>query len=121
MSTTTGIENKTKVFVENDSTAWESVGEGLRRKIMAFEEKMMMVRVEFEVGAVGTVHKHYHVQMTSVESGVFEVEIEGKKKILKGGDVIYIPANVLHGAVCLEAGVLIDVFSPMREDFFPTV
>lgn len=50
---------------------------------------MMMVRVEFEVGAVGTVHKHYHVQMTSVESGVFEVEIEGKKKILKGGCILY--------------------------------
>jgi len=45
------------------------------------------------------------------------VEINGEKKILKGGDGFYIPPNVLHGAVCMEAGVLIDVFSPMREDF----
>jgi quercetin dioxygenase-like cupin family protein len=88
---------------------------------MAFEEKMMLVRVEFEVGAIGTVHKHHHIQMTSVESGVFEVEIAGEKKILKAGDVFYIPANILHGAACLEAGVLIDVFTPMREDFINNI
>jgi quercetin dioxygenase-like cupin family protein len=53
-----------------------------------------------------------------VESGIFEVEIDGHKKILTTGDAYYIPPHVLHGCVCLEAGVLIDVFSPMREDFF---
>jgi quercetin dioxygenase-like cupin family protein len=63
------------------------------------------------------VHQHYHSQITNVESGVFEVEIGGEKKVLKGGDAFYIPPHVLHGAVCLEAGVLIDIFSPMREDF----
>ena len=46
-----------------------------------------------------------------------EVEINGGKKILKAGDAFYIPPNVLHGAVCMEPGVLIDIFSPMREDF----
>ena len=36
----------------------------------------------------------------------------------QAGDVsAYIPTNVIHGAVCLEAGVLIDTFSPVREDF----
>jgi quercetin dioxygenase-like cupin family protein len=52
-----------------------------------------------------------------VESGVFEVEINSEKKMLKAGDAFYIPPNVIHGAVCLERGVLIDTFSPMREDF----
>ncbi|MBS1564980.1 MAG: cupin domain-containing protein, partial [Bacteroidetes bacterium] len=41
----------------------------------------------------------------------------GEKKILSAGDAYYIPPHVLHGAVCIEDGVLIDVFSPMREDF----
>jgi quercetin dioxygenase-like cupin family protein len=45
------------------------------------------------------------------------VEIGGEKKVLRAGDAFYIPPNVLHGAVCLEPGVLIDIFSPMREDF----
>jgi quercetin dioxygenase-like cupin family protein len=49
--------------------------------------------------------------------GSFEVTIRGETKILKGGDAFYIPPNVLHGAVCLEDGVLIDVFSPIRVDF----
>jgi quercetin dioxygenase-like cupin family protein len=52
-----------------------------------------------------------------VESGLFEIEINGDKKILKRGDAYYIPPDTMHGAVCIEAGVLIDVFSPMREDF----
>jgi quercetin dioxygenase-like cupin family protein len=38
--------------------------------------------------------------------------------VLKAGDVFHVPSNVIHGAVCLEKGVLVDVFSPMREDFF---
>jgi quercetin dioxygenase-like cupin family protein len=84
---------------------------------MAYDEKVMLVRVEFETGGIGTVHQHYHVQVSSVESGVFEIEINGEKKILKAGDVFYVASNLMHGAVCLEAGVLIDVFSPMREDF----
>ena len=52
-----------------------------------------------------------------MESGQFEIEINGSKKILTAGDAFYVPPNVMHGAVCLEAGTLIDVFSPMREDF----
>jgi quercetin dioxygenase-like cupin family protein len=52
-----------------------------------------------------------------VESGVFEIEVEGVKRVLKAGDAYFIPPNAVHGAVCLEAGVLIDMFSPMREDF----
>lgn len=107
----------TTVFIENDDVAWETVAEGIRRKIMSFDERVMMVKVDFEKGAVGVLHQHYHTQISHVESGVFEVEINGKKKILKAGDAFYIPPNVLHGAVCIAAGMLIDIFSPMREDF----
>ena len=113
MSTTESV----KVFIDNSEVPWEEVDNGVRRKIMAYDEKLMLVRVEFQTGGIGTIHQHYHSQITHVESGVFEVEIGGEKKILKTGDAFYIPPNVLHGAVCLEAGVLIDVFSPMREDF----
>lgn len=106
-----------KVFIQNKDIPWQYMGEGVRRKIMAYDDKLMVVKVEFETGGVGTLHQHYHSQITHVESGVFEVEIGGEKKILNGGDAFYIPPNVMHGAVCLEKGVLIDNFSPMREDF----
>jgi quercetin dioxygenase-like cupin family protein len=111
------IETTTKVFIEDADVPWQTTGEGVRRKIMAYDEKLMVVRVEFEKGGVGTLHQHPHIQITHIESGVFEVEIGEEKKVLKAGDAFYIPTNVMHGAVCLEAGVLIDTFSPMREDF----
>lgn len=106
-----------KVFIQDTDLPWLDLGGGLKRKIMAFDDKLMLVKVAFEAGGIGTVHQHHHTQITHVDSGVFEIEIAGEKKILKAGDAFFIPTNVLHGAVCIEAGVLIDVFSPMREDF----
>lgn len=105
------------VFIQDTDIAWEETAPGMRRKIMAYDESLMLVRVEFETGGIGKVHQHPHIQITHVESGVFETEIGGEKKILRAGDAFYIPTNVWHGVVCLEAGVLIDAFSPMREDF----
>ena len=107
----------TKLFVESADVEWEVTAPGMKRKVMAYDESLMLVRVEFEKGAVGTLHSHPHVQISHVESGLFEVEINGEKKNLSAGDVFYVPPHALHGAVCLEPGVLIDVFSPMREDF----
>jgi quercetin dioxygenase-like cupin family protein len=112
-----GTTETVKVFIENKQIQWEPTGPGIKRKIMAWDERLMLVRVEFEKGGVGTLHQHHHSQITHVESGKFEVEIGDEKKVLSAGDAFYIPSNVIHGAVCLEAGVLIDVFSPMREDF----
>lgn len=110
-----------KLFIENREVPWETTGPGTKRKIMAWDERLMMVKVEFEKGAVGALHKHHHTQITHVESGIFEVEIGSEKRILTTGDVFYVPPNVMHGAVCLESGTLIDVFSPMREDFVNNV
>lgn len=109
-----------KVFFASDEVQPETVAPGMTRKIMAYDENLMLVRVEFGNGAIGAVHSHPHSQISHVESGVFEVEIGGEKKMLTKGDAFYAPPGVLHGAVCLEAGVLIDVFSPMREDFIQT-
>jgi len=110
-------KNDLKLFIENTSVEWENMAPGIRRKIMAYDEQVMMVRVEFEKGGIGTLHQHLQVQVTNVESGVFEIEIDTAKKILKAGDAFYVPSNAMHGAVCLEPGVLIDIFNPMREDF----
>lgn len=107
----------TKVFIENSNIPWEQTGDKVKRKIMGYDNNLMVVKVSFDKGGIGTLHKHFHSQITHIESGVFEVEIAKEKKVLKAGDAFYIPPNSMHGAVCLEAGVLIDVFSPMRDDF----
>lgn len=108
---------QTQSFVHIADLEWEQVAEGVKRKIMSYDKNMMMVRVAFETGGIGAVHQHPHIQMTTVESGVFEIEIDGNKRILNAGDVFYVHSNLWHGAVCLEKGVLLDMFNPMREDF----
>ena len=105
------------VFIEDKDIQWEMPDPGIRRKVMAYNEQLMLVKVEFQQGAVGALHEHYHSQISHVESGVFEITIDGEKRVLKAGDAYYIPPHVVHGALCLEPGVLIDVFSPHREDF----
>ena len=111
------MKTAAEVFIQDDQKDWEATAPGLKRKIMAYDERVMLVKVAFDKGGVGTLHSHYHTQISHVESGVFEIEISGKKQVLKAGDAFYVPPHAMHGAVCLEAGVLIDVFSPAREDF----
>src|SRR5947209_8636425 len=103
---------ETKLFISNKDILWEEMAPGVKRKIMAWDDRLMLVRVEFEKGGIGTLHQHPHTQISHVESGIFEVEIDGKKSILTTGDAFYVPPHAVHGAVCLESGVLIDVFSP---------
>ena len=62
-------------------------------------------------------HAHYHSQATYVASGKFELTIGDEKKVLGAGDGYYVAPDEIHGCVCLEPGILIDTFSPHREDF----
>ncbi len=105
------------LFVDDQSLPWESVGEGVKRKIMTYDADLMMVKVAFETGGIGAAHSHVHTQMSYVASGAFSITIAGETRIVRMGDAFYVPSNVWHGAVCEEAGVLVDVFTPMREDF----
>ncbi|AEV33186.1 cupin domain-containing protein [Owenweeksia hongkongensis] len=109
--------NRSEEFILTQNMDWEELGGGVSRKFLGYDNQIMMVKVKFEKGAVGSPHHHFHTQATYCVEGKFEFEIDGKKQIVNGGDGVYIPPNALHGAVCLEAGMLIDVFSPVREDF----
>ena len=106
-----------KGFVIDESLPWENVGEGVQRKILAYDDRLMLVKVRFKSGGVGALHEHPHSQITFVESGVFEIELDGARQILQAGDAYYVAPGKLHGAVCIEDGTLIDAFSPNREDF----
>lgn len=111
------IDKVLDIFVKDTSVEWEPVNELVKRKIMSYDENLMLVKVEFQKGGIGSMHDHHHSQTTYVESGSFDVTIGGETKTLKTGDVFYIPPHVSHGATCTETGVLLDFFSPMREDF----
>ena len=111
------MRTSSDAFVFRNEIAQEPAGEGIVRQVLGFGEPLMLVRAEFEEGAVGYVHAHEHTQVTYIQSGEFDVVIDGVEKRLGPGDSFYVAPNLEHGAVCKKAGVLLDVFSPMREDF----
>ena len=111
------MKRKSEKYILTDGMEWEELGGGVSRKFLGYDNQIMMVLVKFDKGALGAPHSHFHTQATYVASGSFEFEIDGEKQIVKGGDGVYIEPNLLHSAVCLEAGMLIDTFSPVREDF----
>lgn len=104
-------------FLLASELPWEHPAEGVSRQILGYDEDLMMVKITFEQGAVGALHTHPHTQSTYVASGVFEVEVAGERKVLRSGDGFYVAPDASHGVVCLEAGTLIDTFSPHRDDF----
>lgn len=108
---------KSKPFLLENELPWEPLNEGVSRQILGYDVQVMMVKVSFEAGAIGTLHSHPHSQSSYVASGKFEVEIDGKMKLLVAGDGYFIEPDLMHGVKCLEAGVLVDAFSPVREDF----
>ena len=109
--------NKSDKYILTEKMDWEDLGGGVSRKMLGYDNQIMMVLVNFEKGAIGSPHSHFHTQATYCVSGKFEFEIDGQKQVLNAGDGVYIEPNLLHSAVCLEAGKLIDTFSPVREDF----
>lgn len=111
------LKNTTKPFIKSGDIEWERVGEGIERKILGFDDELMMVCVRFQKGSVGALHHHIHRQVTYVESGSFEVAIDGRKNILQKGDCFFVAPGLEHGVVALEEGILVDIFAPSRKDF----
>ena len=105
------------MFIYKNETVLEDLGNGVNRRILAHGGTMMAVEVNFTKGAVGPMHSHPHEQLTCVLSGRFSFTIDGVTKEVSAGDTLYKKPHVEHGCVCLEAGTLLDTFTPQREDF----
>lgn len=104
-------------WVFHDDVQTTAAGDGVTRRVLAYDANVMCVENTFDTGAVGPLHHHPHTQITYVVSGVFEFEIDGVVKTVRAGDSMLKSSNVPHGCTCREAGVLLDLFTPMREDF----
>ena len=96
---------------------FKDLGGGVRRRVLSYNEKVMTVEVSFATGAEGVVHTHPHTQCTYVLSGRFNYIVEDETIVLGPGDSVVVPSDLPHGTICLETGVLLDIFSPMRSDF----
>lgn len=90
---------------------------GVMRRVLSDHPELMMVSFVFEEGAIGKLHSHPHIQSTYVSSGRFRFSLDGVESEYAAGDSLVIPSNAIHGCECLEAGELIDCFTPRRDDF----
>lgn len=108
---------KNNIWNFNNEIEAEKCGEGVERKILAYADEMMCVENHFKKGAIGALHHHPHTQITYVVSGEFEFEIDGVKKVVRQGDVLLKRNDIVHGCACLEEGILLDIFNPMRKEF----
>ena len=95
----------------------EAIAQGIDRQ-MVVGQKIMICRLRFDAFVDTPVHSHPHEQMTFVERGRVLFTIGETERIAKAGDTLHFPSGVWHGATMLEEEVvLIDIFSPIREDF----
>lgn len=111
------IPEKHQRWVFHQDALVQEADPGVKRRILAYTDSLMVVENTFEQEAVGKLHHHPHTQITYIVSGAFDFTIGGETRTVRAGDTLLKEDGVEHGCVCKEAGVLVDIFTPMRQDF----
>jgi quercetin dioxygenase-like cupin family protein len=91
---------------------------GMIRQVLAHNDQLMLVRHYFEKDWVGARHSHPHHQLVYVVKGLLRVDIDGKKTFdVAAGDSFVVDGGVEHQASALEDSEVLDVFTPVREEY----
>ena len=102
-----------------DTIPAERIADGIERQ-MVYGDKLMVCRLRLKPHVVTAPHTHPHEQITMVERGRVKYIVDGQERIVSAGDVLHFAPHVEHGATMLdEEVVLVDIFTPIREDFLP--
>ncbi len=80
-------------------------------------EQMSWVFWDVEQNAVVPEHHHVNEQIMHVVDGTFEFTLDGVTKTYGPGDVVIIPSNTPHSGKAVTACKLMDIFSPVREEY----
>lgn len=85
---------------------------------MVHTERMTLAYWDIKAGSVLPEHSHPHEQVAAqVITGEFELTLSGETKIMKAGDLAVIPSSAVHSGRAITDCQLLDVFSPVREDY----
>lgn len=107
-----------QLIVSADQVAPTTTPDGAQRRILSYGGRMMLVQFTFDAGATSWHHSHPHEQLGYVVSGEIDFVMDGQETArLKAGGSYYVPPNVKHHIVTHAPTVLIDAFTPAREDF----
>jgi quercetin dioxygenase-like cupin family protein len=93
--------------------------QGVHLKTTVYGERTLMTEIRLEKGAVIPAHKHPHEQTGYMLSGKMEFLVDGKHHLAGPGDSWNIAAGLEHGATAIEESLVVEVFSPVREDYLP--
>jgi len=116
-STPTANSDATTQHVNWASVPIELLEDGIERQLVVGDD-LMLCRLRFAPNIVTAAHDHPHEQITMVERGRVRFTIGREERIAQAGDVLHFPSGCWHGATMLdEEVVLIDIFTPVREDF----
>jgi len=107
------------MFEKRKAGGTKEIIQGIHLKTLVYGKQTLMTEVKFEKGAVIPPHSHLHEQTGRLISGQLEFIVDGEKIIANSGDSWNIAGGKVHSATAIEETVVIEVFSPMREDYLP--
>jgi quercetin dioxygenase-like cupin family protein len=107
------------MFTKQSDTDYRALVDGVEMKPLTHGEKTLLARFHLEKGAVIPMHAHIYEQTGFMLSGRMQFTIGDEKLDCEPGDSWCIPGDVLHGVEVLEDSVVVEVFSPVREDYLP--
>jgi len=90
---------------------------GVSFDVLAVGEKSMVTKMNYKVGNNVPLHSHPNEQSGYVISGKYRIKFQNTDDILVAGDSYSIPENVEHSLEVIEEGEVIDVFTPIRQDY----
>ena len=104
-------------LVRHDSATPVEMFPGVVRRTLTAGELLMLVEVTLDEGAVAPMHTHPHEQTGYLVSGRMLFELGAEKRELAPGDCWLVPSNLPHQVTALEPCVVVDIFSPPREEY----
>lgn len=110
-------EKKEQIWAFHNDIPAEQMPTWKSRRIKAYGEGIMIVENEFAPGETAADHSHPHTQIMYIIEGKIETTVGGETHILGAGDAVYVRSDTVHGLRALEETRMLDIFSPMREDF----
>lgn len=107
------------MFATRQTEGYRELLPGVRLRTLVHGELTLMAEFHIDAGAVIPVHRHPHEQTGYLVSGRLRFEVEGVERVAGPGDSWNLAGGTAHGATALEDTVVIEVFSPLREDYLP--
>ncbi len=105
------------MFYKKDFEGYNTPAKGVQMKSLVYGEKTHLCEFILDGGSAIPEHRHPHEQTGYLVSGKIQFIIEGKTFNAEPGDSWSVPGDVPHSAKVLEDSVIVEVFSPIREEY----